>query len=199
MCYSYKTGTFVNPLLVRRNTLVSVNREIRHKNKVRTNTNRAETQRTNQMAIKIGRAAKLTTDSDGYTVGTLNSVDIKEQVDSKGKVSQQIEWIFKVTTTQGKSADKYMWTGIKINSERTYYPTNHVTGEVNRQDPQYNKLTQFLLSIGVINEKQVLSDTEVDLDVESFIGKAFRFKVIPDQERPALGDIDISSIKIVEN
>jgi hypothetical protein len=151
------------------------------------------------MAIKIGRAAKLTTDNKGYTVAKLHSVDVKEQVDSKGKVSEQIEWVFKVPTTKGKDADKYMWTGVNVNSEKTYYPIDPDTGEVDRENPQYNKLTQFLLSLGVITEKQVISDADIDLDVESFIGKSFRFKVIANQERPALGDIDISSIKLVND
>ena len=69
MCYSYKTGTFVNPLLVRGNTLVSVNRKTRHKNKVRTNTNRAEAQRTNQMAYSVLNNSIAGVSRDGEVVG----------------------------------------------------------------------------------------------------------------------------------
>ncbi len=147
------------------------------------------------MAINISRASKIITDTEGYVTAKLFSVVEKISLDPKGKEITQLEWVFKVPTTK-KVADKYLWTGINVNSQRTYYPID-ANGVVS-PNPEYNRLTKLLLALGLLTEQELNSDDDIDLDIEELVGREFKFKVIPDREKPALGDIDIATMQLLD-
>jgi hypothetical protein len=148
------------------------------------------------MAISISRAGKLIIGEDGYVTATLDTITVDDIVDEKGRERTQLQYVFKVPTTKG-TADKYLWTGLNVNPEKTYYPVDANTGEVS-QTGEYNKLTQLLLALGIISELQLHSGEDIDLDIETLIGKAFKFKVIPNKQKPSLSDIDLKSICFVK-
>ncbi len=147
------------------------------------------------MAINVSRAAKLVTDSEGYVTATLDSITEQTKINGDGKDNTQLQWIFKIPTSK-KTADKYLWTGCNVNSQRTYYPVD-ADGVVSKTG-EYNKLTQLLLSLKLITEAEVLSDEDIELDLETLIGKEFKFKVIPDRDKPALSDIVVTSVQLVK-
>lgn len=147
------------------------------------------------MAISISRVGKLVIGEDGYVTATLASIEIQDTTDEKGRERSQLEYVFKVPTTKGTS-DKYLWTGLNVNPEKTYYPVN--TDGVVSSEGEYNKLTQLLLSLGLLTELQLHSGEDIDLDIETLIGKTFKFKVIPNKQKPSLSDIDLKTIQFVE-
>lgn len=148
------------------------------------------------MAIQISRVGKLVIGEDGFVKATLHSLEAQDSVDLQGRERTQLEWVFKVPTTKGTS-DKYLWTGLNINAEKTYYPVG--ADNVVSTEGQYNKLTQLLLSLGLLTDLQLHSGEDVDIDIEMLIGKTFKFKVIPNKNKPSLSDVDVSTIKLIEN
>jgi hypothetical protein len=147
------------------------------------------------MAISISRVGKLVIGEDGYVTATLASIEIQDTTDEKGRERSQLEYVFKVPTTKGVS-DKYLWTGLNVNPEKTYYPVD-ADGVVSAEG-EYNKLTQLLLSLGLLTELQLHSGEDIDLDIETLIGKTFKFRVIPNKQKPSLSDIDLKTIQFVE-
>lgn len=147
------------------------------------------------MAISISRVGKLVIGEFGYVTATLESIEIKDTIDEKGKERSQLEYIFKVPTTKGIS-DKYLWTGLNVNPEKTYYPVD-ANGVVSSK-AEYNKLTQLLLSLGLLSEVQLYSGEDINLDIESLIGKTFKFQVVPNKQKPTMSDIDLKTIKFVD-
>lgn len=140
------------------------------------------------MGITIGRAGKLVTDNDGFVTATLDSIELTKELD-------QLEWVFKVQTTK-KVTDKYLWTGLNVNEVKSYYPVDN-EGVVSKI-AEYSKLTQLALSLELITEDQLLDkDFDFEFDVETLIKKTFRFKVIPQRNKPHLSDIDIKTIKLI--
>jgi hypothetical protein len=144
------------------------------------------------MAISVSRAGKLIIGEDGYVTATLSNIEVLDQTDEKGRERTQLEWEFAIQTTKGASR-KLMWTGVNLNSDKTYRPVDD-NGVVS-ENPEYNKLTQVLLALGVITELQLHSGEDVDIDLESLIGKSFKFKVLPQKNKPQMSDIDIKTIK----
>ncbi|MBD2208116.1 hypothetical protein [Calothrix sp. FACHB-168] len=144
------------------------------------------------MGISISRAGKLIIDVDGYVSANLDSLQVVDSADENGRERSQLEFIFKVPTTKGTS-DKYLWTGLNVNSEKTYYPVDD--DGVISTTPEYNKLTQLLIALGLLTEEKLNSDDELDIDIESLVGQEFQFKVKPNKLKPALSDIDIKSIR----
>ncbi|PHJ55795.1 hypothetical protein VF14_31875 [Nostoc linckia z18] len=149
----------------------------------------------NHMAISISRAGKLITDANGFVSATLATLEVQDTQDEQGRERSQLQFIFKVPTTKGES-DKYLWTGLNVNAEKTYYPVD--SDGVVSSTPEYNKLTQLLLSLGLISVKQLDSNDEIELDLETLIGQKFEFKVIPNKLKPSLSDIDLKNIRLVK-
>ena len=147
------------------------------------------------MAISVSRAGKLIIGEDGYVEATLTNIEIQDQTDEKGRERTQLEWEFAIQTTKGASR-KLMWTGLNINPDKTYRPVDD-NGIVS-ENPEYNKLTQVLLALGVITELQLHSGEDVDIDLESLIAKSFKFKVTPNKLKPSLSDIDLKTIKFAD-
>lgn len=143
------------------------------------------------MPISISRAAKLIIDTDGYVSATLKDVSVKDASNGKDWGSQ-LEFIFAVPTTKGVTSDKYLWTGLNINPEKTYYPVD--SDGVVSPEGEYNKLTQLLLSLGLITDRQLHSGEDINIDIEELIGKTFKFKVVPNKMKPGLSDIDLKTI-----
>jgi hypothetical protein len=141
------------------------------------------------MAITVSRSGKVVKGEDGFVTAKLDSLEIQEN-----DGNEQLQWVFKIPTTKGIS-DKYLWTGLNINSEKTYYPVD-TDGVVSAG--QYNRLTQILLSLEIISESELKSEADVNIDLEALIGKTFRFKVVPQKNKPSLSDIDIRSIQLVK-
>lgn len=136
---------------------------------------------------RISRATKIESDSDGYVEGELISIEDAE----KSLYGEQIEWVFAVKNTSGKSSLIRCWTGLNVNDEKTYYPEPGAK-------PQYNMLTQILLSIGVVDEKTLRSKEEIDCELNDLVGKLYRFKLTPDKKRPALKRLDVSTITLIK-
>ena len=143
------------------------------------------------MPISVTRAGKLIIGDDGFVTATLRSLELEDSVDLENKERSQLKWGFEVPTTKGTS-DKYLWTGLNVNHEKNYYPVD-ADGVVSKE-AQYNKLTQILLSLGMITETQLHSEEAVELDLEALIGRNFKFKPIRQKNNPNFSNIDISAI-----
>lgn len=150
------------------------------------------------MAISISRAAKLIIDADGYVTAKLDSIKIVEFVDKQGDERSELEFIFKVPTTKdiNTTSDKYLWTGLNVNHQKTYFPPD-ANGIISSKG-EYNKLTQLLLAIGLISESELHSGENIDIDIEELIGKTFKFKVLPNKVKHGLSDIDLKTIRIAD-
>lgn len=147
------------------------------------------------MAISISRVGKLIVDTEGYVIATLASIEAQDTTDEKGRERTQLEYIFKVPTTKGTS-DKYLWTGLNVNPEKTYFPVD-ADGVVSSEG-EYNKLTQLLLALGLLTDLQLHSGEDIDIDIEGLIGKTVKFKVVPNKNKPGLSDIDLKTIRFVD-
>jgi len=143
------------------------------------------------MAISVSRAGKLITSEDGFVSATLRSLEVEDSIGSDNKERSQLKWTFEVPTTKGTS-NKNLWTGLNVNHEKNYYPVD-ADGVVSTK-AEYNKLTQLLLSLGLITEIQLHSEADVELDLETLVGRVFKFKPIRQKNNPNFSDIDISAI-----
>ncbi|GAA6614910.1 hypothetical protein [Scytonema sp. NUACC26] len=143
------------------------------------------------MPTNIRKAAKLEVNNDGYATGKLVSVEVKELKDTEtGEIeSTQLEWCFGVLNSKGVLSKVFVWTGLNVNPEKTYLPKDG--GE-----PQYNKLTQMLLSMQAISKEQLESKEEIDFDVESLVNQEFRFKLVNRKGSVIWQDIDLKTITL---
>ncbi|MBG1258415.1 hypothetical protein [Nostoc commune] len=148
------------------------------------------------MGITVTRAGKLIVDEDGYVTATLASIEVVDHPEDSNGNRKQLEFIFKVPTNKGTS-DKHLWTGVTINAEKSYYPVDPQTGE-REASPEYNLLTQMLLALGTLSEESLKSDDEINFDIESLVGRAFKFHVIPSRTNPSLSDIVVKSMCFAE-
>lgn len=146
------------------------------------------------MTISVSRAGKLIINESGYVDAVLTSIEVKDDEDDKGRDRTQLEWTFAVETTKGKSR-KLLWTGLNVNGEKTYFPVD-ANGVVS--EGLYNKLTQILLGLNLVTELQLHSGEDINIDLETLIGKSFKFKVVPQKNKPSLSDIDIPTIKFAD-
>ena len=143
------------------------------------------------MTISISRAGRLVLDDNGLVHARLITIEVVDSVDDRGKERTELEWSFEVPTTKG-TAIKRLWTGLNVNAKKTYYPTDE-NGVI--LPPEYNKLTQVTLSLGLIDEVLLHSDADIDLDLQMLIGKDFTFAVIPQKLKPHLSDIVLTSLR----
>lgn len=150
------------------------------------------------MAISISRAAKLIVDTEGYVTAVLANIEAQDSVDEKGRDRTQLQFIFKVPTTKGvnTTADKYLWTGLNVNPEKTYYPVD--SDGVVSSEGEYNKLTQMLLALGLLTDLQLHSGEDISIDIEALEGRTFKFKMLPNKVKPGLSDIDLKTIRFAD-
>ncbi len=148
------------------------------------------------MAITITRAGKLIIDEDGYVTAPLASVEIVDHPEDSNGNRKQLKFIFEIPTNKGTS-NKPLWTGVTINPEKSYYPVDPVTGEY-APLPEYNLLTQMLLALGILSEESFKPDYEINFDIESLVGRIFKFHVTPSRTNPNFSDILIPSMRFAE-
>ena len=132
---------------------------------------------------RIGRSNKIATNSNGFVNGTIIAI---EHVESNYNKQGQLEWAIGVETAKGTNSIVRFWTGLNINNEKNYYPTEGSDGE-------YNKLTQICLSLQVVNQELLNSEEDIDINISEVLdNKSVIFKMKPSERRRALKEIDIS-------
>lgn len=148
------------------------------------------------ISSRISRANRIATTEDNLVVGTLTNVevvlsDIVNQQTGELTEVEQIEWVWKVpTAVKGKNTSIHEWTGLNVNSEKTYYPES---GE-----PTYNKLTTILIKSGLLDEK-TLEDADLEsIDIESLIGKKFEFELERRNIKKNVKSVKLSTLKLAE-
>jgi len=145
---------------------------------------------------RISRANRIATTEENLAVGTLASVDVVQSEiinQQTGEIveTEQIEWIWEVPTAiKGKTTSIHEWTGLSVNSEKTYYPEN---GE-----PSYNKLTTILIKTGLLNEKTIDDADLKSIDIESLIGQKFEFELERRAKKRNIKSIKLSTIKLID-
>lgn len=150
------------------------------------------------MSLKAKIANKIVSDDNGLTIGEIIGIeDIDEHTDKEGKkeifYASQFEFQIVVKGTK-KDILMRFWTGQKINSEKF---------EVEGETSDYNRLTRFLLNMGLLDAKKLTEldkakITELDIELDSLIGQKIEFKMSKSIKRKGLSMIDIKSIKPVK-
>lgn len=151
------------------------------------------------MPLKAKIANKIATEDNGYTIGEIVAIEeIEEHSEKEGKkeVFYASQFEFQIAT-KGTKKDILMrfWTGQKINSEKFEDDESETS--------DYNRLTRFLLNMGVLDTKKLteLDKTKIDdsdIELDSLIGQKIQFKMIKSIKRKGLSIIDIKSIKPVK-
>lgn len=148
------------------------------------------------LSKRISRANRIATTEDNLVTATLISVDVVQSDivnQQTGEVveTEQIEWIWEVPTAiKGKNTNIHEWSGLNVNSEKTWFPEN---GE-----PTYNKLTTILIKTGLLNEKSI-DDTDLEsIDIESLIGQKFEFELERRSKKKSVKSPKLSTIKPVD-
>jgi hypothetical protein len=136
---------------------------------------------------RISRATKIQSDEQGFVVAELIAIELTES-----QYGDQFEWVFSVGNSKGAKSLMREWTGLSINDEKTYYP------EDGDGKGEYNKLTQMLLQLKLIDLKLLKSKEEPDIDLEKLVGKSFRFQITNDKKRPGLKRINLKTLELID-
>ena len=125
--------------------------------------------RKNSMVLKTKKANKLVIDNDGYIEAIIKSFDDSDKSIVKGKslieISDSISWEFQSVGNNGKKITIFYNTGNTINPEKM-------------DDGFYNKLTDFSIAMGLIDESKLNElSNDIELDAESILGKKIKFQV----------------------
>ncbi len=145
---------------------------------------------------RISRANRIATTEDNLTVGTLISVDVVQSDiinQQTGEVveTEQIEWVWEVPTAiKDKTTSIHEWTGLNVNSEKTYYPE--------KGEPTYNKLTTILIKAGLLDEKTIDDADLESIDIESLVGKKFEFELERRAKKRNIKSVKLCTLKLAE-
>lgn len=146
---------------------------------------------------RLSRANRIASDENNIVTATLKSVEVVEsdlvnQETGELVETEQIEWVWEVpTAVKGKNTNIHEWSGLNVNSEKTWYPEDG--GE-----PQYNKLTTILIKSGLLDEKTI-DDTDLQsIPIESLIGQKFEFELEQRKRKKSLKSPKLSTIKLVD-
>ena len=145
---------------------------------------------------RLSRANRIATDENNVVEAILESVEVVEDQltnQESGVIEDtvQIQWIWKVpTAVKGKSTRVHEWSGLSVNSEKTWFPEN---GE-----PTYNKLTTILIKCGLLDEKTIEDADLEELDIESLIGQKFEFELERRKKKKSIKSPKLSTIKLVD-
>lgn len=148
------------------------------------------------LSKRLSRANRIATTENNLVIATLASVDVVQSDiinQQTGEVieTEQIEWVWEVpTAVKGKTTNIHEWSGLNVNSEKTYYPEN---GE-----PTYNKLTTILIKTGLLDEKTIEDADLESIDIESLIGQKFEFQLERRAKKGNLKSIKLSTLKLAE-
>lgn len=140
------------------------------------------------MPIKARKGNRLSVDADGYVTAEL--ADITETSYEEGDSERdQLLWEFIAEGTV-KPINLKIWTGVIISSEMNWYP-------LPKSRAEYNKLTQIILSLGVLKESELESFNEDELaeKLESLKGRKVRFKTVQGKS-PGLNTIDLKTLRL---
>ncbi len=150
------------------------------------------------MPLKAKVANKIVSNDNGYTTGEIIDVnEIDEHTEKEGKkevtYSSQFEFLVAVEGTKKQTLLRF-WTGQNINSEKF---------EDESDNSDYNRLTRFLLNMGLIDSKKLVEldkakIDESDIELDSLIGQKIEFKMNKSIKRKGLSVIDIKSIKPIK-
>jgi hypothetical protein len=150
------------------------------------------------MVLKAKIANKIVSDDNDLIIGEIIAIeDIEEHTDKQGKkeifYASQFEFQIVVNGTK-KDILMRFWTGQNINSEKF---------ESDDDVEDYNRLTRFLLNIGLLDSKKLAEldkakIAESDIELDSLIGQKIEFKLNKSIKRKGLSVIDIKSIKPVK-
>ena len=152
------------------------------------------------MVLKAKIANKIVADDNGYTTGEIIDInEIEEHTVKEGKkeifYASQFEFLIKVEGTKKDTLLRF-WTGQNINSEKF-----EIEGDDKTTD--YNRLTRFLLNMGLLDSKKLAELDkakleESDIELDSLIGLKIQFKMNKSVKRKGLSVIDIKSIKPIK-
>ncbi len=143
------------------------------------------------MSLKTKLANKPIVDKEGYTSGVLKSITFIDASENEFD-REQFQFSFKVKGTR-KEMTINLWTGTTISGEK--YD--------NGVDIDYSKLSKIVLRLKLISEKELIeayqtgNDPEVDLN--SLIGAAVKFKLAKAVKKGGLSQIDLSSLELVNS
>ncbi|CAD5990798.1 hypothetical protein PCC9214_05850 [Planktothrix tepida] len=147
------------------------------------------------MILKAKIANKVAIEENGLTIGEIIAIEeIEEHTEKEGKkevfYASQFEFQIAVKGTK-KDILMRFWTGQKINSEQF---------EDDSETSDYNRLTRFLLNMGLLDSKKLAEldkakIEESNIELDSLIGKKIEFKMVKSIKRKGLSIIDIKSIK----
>ena len=152
------------------------------------------------MVLKAKIANKIVADDNGYTTGEIIDInEIEEHTVKEGKkeifYASQFEFLIKVEGTKKDTLLRF-WKGQNINSEKF-----EIEGDDKTTD--YNRLTRFLLNMGLLDSKKLAELDkakleESDIELDSLIGLKIQFKMNKSVKRKGLSVIDIKSIKPIK-
>ena len=133
---------------------------------------------TKTMALKAKKANKLMIDNDGNIEAIIKSFDDSDKSIVKGKslieITDSISWEFQSEGDNGKKITIYYNTGKTINPEKM-------------DDGFFNKFTDFCIAMGLIDESKLSElSNDIELDVESILGKKIKFQVEKSQKKSYL-------------
>ncbi|MEO1558092.1 MAG: hypothetical protein AAFS12_00210 [Cyanobacteria bacterium J06632_19] len=147
------------------------------------------------LSKRLSRANRIATTEENLVAATLISVDVVQSEiinQQTGEVveTEQIEWIWEVpTAVENKTTNIHEWTGLTVNSEKTYYPENGT--------PTYNKLTTILIKTGLLDEKAIEDVDLENIDIESLVGQKFEFELERRNKKRGIKAAKLSTIKLV--
>ena len=147
------------------------------------------------IAKRLSRANRIASNENNIVTGKLSSVDavtseIVNQQTGEIVEIEQIEWCWSVPTAIGKDTTIHEWTGLTVNSEKTWHPEDG-------SPASYNKLTTILIKSGLIDEKDIDGSDLENIDIESLIGKEFEFELERRNKKRNIKSIKLNTLKLI--
>lgn len=142
---------------------------------------------------RLSRANTISTNEQNLVTGTLVSIEVitSEIVDQNtGEVveTEQIEWVWEVPTKLGVPTKIHEWTGLAVNSEKTWY---------NGKEATYNKLTTILLQTGLIEAEKIEQTDLNEIDIESLLNREFQFELEKRSTKRNIKSVKLSTLKVL--
>lgn len=143
---------------------------------------------------RLSRANSISTDENNLVVAKLVAIDVitSELVDqNSGEITEieQIEWVWEAPTKLGKPTRIHEWTGLNINSEKTWN---------NGKETSYNKLTTILIQTGLIDAKRIEQTDLEAIDIESLLNCEFQFELEKRSGKRNIKSVKLSTLKLLK-
>jgi hypothetical protein len=146
------------------------------------------------MPIQAKASNRAITDDSGYVSATLADItETSYQSEDSDNEREQLLFDFLIEGTK-KQINLKLWTGQAISSDKNWVRSKN-------GKPEYSKLTQLCLSLGLFSESDLKKDDskiaeKLGEKLESLKGKTVKFKLL--KTKTGLNSIDFSTIKIAE-